>query len=163
MRDRWDEEEEELGRGRDRARSRQSEVEPEREPTVGELIEGSVRKLVTGMVIAGALIGLGVYGSGSGGDSGPEYQIATSPDGRFVYRITSSSGRILACDPAGTHCWTVLSRGQDLDDGPPTNIGAAPPTPVQVAPQQPPAQIAPAPQPQAQLPSPQNSAAPATR
>ena len=155
MRDRWDEEEElERGRGRRTAR------EPEPEPTLGELIEGSVRKLVTGMVIAGALIGLGVYGSGRGADSGPDYQVATSPDGRIVYRITSSSGRILACDPGGTHCWTVLSRGQDLDDGPPTNIGTAPPAPVQAQPA--PAQVAPA-QPAAQLPAPQNTAAPAAR
>ena len=61
MPDRWDEEDE-LDRGglRGRGRARERELEPEREPTLGELIEGSVRKLVTGMVIAGALIGLGV-------------------------------------------------------------------------------------------------------
>ena len=150
MRDRWDEEEE-LERGR----SSRRESEPEREPTLGELIEGSVRKLVTGMVIAGALIGLGVYGSSRGGGSAaPDYQITTSADGRIVYRLDTDRGRIIACE--GTHCWQVLQRGQELDDEPPAETpkqnGAA------TQPQAVTAQPAPA-----QLPAPQNSAAPATR
>jgi hypothetical protein len=160
MPDRWDEEDElerDRLRGRDRARER--EPEPEREPTLGELIEGSVRKLVTGMVIAGALIGLGVYGSSRGGDSSaPDYQITTSADGRIVYRLDTDRGRIIACE--GTHCWQVLQRGQDLDDEPPAENSAAPPTPVQARPA--PAQVAPA-QPAAQLPAPQNAQAPAAR
>jgi hypothetical protein len=161
MRDRWDEEEEELGRGRDRGRTRRSEPEPEREPTIGELIEGSVRKLVTGMVIAGALIGLGVYGSGSGGGSAaPEYQITTSADGRTVYRVNTDSGSIVAC--RDNNCWLMQRGNRGLDDEPPTENVAAPP-PAQVAPQQPPVQVAPAQQPPAQLPAPQNSAVPATR
>ena len=150
MRDRWDEEEE-LERGR----SSRRESEPEREPTLGELIEGSVRKLVTGMVIAGALIGLGVYGSSrGGGSSAPDYQITTSADGRIVYRLDTDRGRIIACE--GTHCWQVLQRGQELDDQPPAETpkqnGAA------TQPQAVTAQPAPA-----QLPAPQNSAAPAAR
>ena len=117
MRDRWDEEEEELGRGRDRARARRSEPEPEREPTVGELIDSSVRKLVTGMVIAGALIGLGVYGSGSGGGSAaPEYQITTSADGRTVYRVNTDSGSIVAC--RDNNCWLMQRGNRGLDDDP---------------------------------------------
>ena len=150
MRDRWDEEEE-LERGR----SSRRESEPEREPTLGELIEGSVRKLVTGMVIAGALIGLGVYGSSrGGGSSAPDYQIAPSADGRIVYRLDTDRGRIIACE--GTHCWQVLQRGQELDDEPPAetpkqNAAAAQPQAVT-------AQPAPA-----QLPAPQNSTAPVTR
>ena len=156
MPDRWDEEEElERDRLRGRGRARERELEPEREPTLGELIEGSVRKLVTGMVIAGGLIGLGVYGGGrGGGSSGPDYQITTSADGRIVYRLDSDRGRIIACE--GTHCWQVLQRGQELDDEPPAE------TPKQNAaatqPQVAPAQPAPA-----QLPAPQNAAAPAAR
>ena len=156
MRDRWDEEEE-LERGR----SSRRESEPEREPTLGELIEGSVRKLVTGMVIAGALIGLGVYGSSrGGGSSAPDYQITTSADGRIVYRLDTDRGRIIACE--GTHCWQVLQRGQELDDEPPAdNASAARPAPVQAQPA--PAQVAPTQQTPAQLPAPQNAAAPASR
>ena len=154
MPDRWDEEDE-LERDRLRGRARERELEAEREPTIGELIEGSVRKLVTGMVIAGALIGLGVYGSSrGGGSSAPDYQITTSADGRIVYRLDTDRGRIIACE--GTHCWQVLQRGQELDDEPPAEIpkqnGAA------AQPQAVTAQPAPA-----QLPAPQNAAAPATR
>jgi hypothetical protein len=160
MPDRWDDDDE-LERDRLRSRlAREREPEPEREPTLGELIEGSVRKLVTGMVIAGALIGLGVYGSGrGGGSSAPDYQITTSADGRIVYRLDTDRGRIIACE--GTHCWQVLQRGQELDEQPPAdNASAARPAPVQAQPA--PAQVAPA-QPAAQLPAPQNAIAPATR
>jgi len=156
MPDRWDEEDE-LDRGglRGRGRARERELEPEREPTLGELIEGSVRKLVTGMVIAGALIGLGVYGSSrGGGSSAPDYQITTSADGRIVYRLDTDRGRIIACE--GTHCWQVLQRGQELDDEPPAETPKQNATATQ--PQAVTAQPAPA-----QLPAPQNSAAPATR
>ena len=137
MPDRWDDEEE-LERERLRGRLR----EPEPEPTLGEVIEGSVRKLVTGLVIAGGLIGLGVYGGGrsSGrGGSDLEYQIATSADGQIVYRINTDSGSIVACRPAGNHCWLMQRGNRDLDDEPPAENVAAPP-PAQIAPQQPPAE-----------------------
>lgn len=160
MSDRWDDEDE-LARDRLRRRGRveEREPEPEHEPTLGELIEGSVRKLVTGIVIAGGLIGLGVYGAGSrgGGSSAPEYQISTSADGRTVYRVNTDSGSIVACRE--NHCWLMQRGNRGLDDQPPAENSAAPPTAVQAQPA--PAQVAPA-QP-AQLPAPQNTAAPATR
>jgi hypothetical protein len=156
MRDRWDEDEEELGRGRSRGR----EPEPEREPTVGELIDNSVRRLVTGLVIAGGLIALGTWSGGRGGGSAaPGYQITTSADGRTVYRVNTDSGSIVAC--RDNHCWLMQRGSHDLDDGPPAENVAAPPA-AQVAPQQPAAPIAPAP-PTPQLPAPQNNTAPATR
>jgi hypothetical protein len=142
MRDRWDEEEDELGRGRRR--------EPEPEPTLGEVIDGAVRKVVTAIVIAGGLIALGVYSSG-GGDPSPDDQV-TAADGR-MYRVTTESGRVIACE--GQRCWEMLDRGQDLDDGPPAgetprqNAAAAQPQAVT-------AQPAPA-----QLPAPQNTQVPA--
>lgn len=148
MSDRWDEEDD-LDRDRLRRRARERELEPEREPTIGELIEGSVRKLVTGLVIAGALIGLGMYSS-RGGDPSVDYQIATTPDGH-VYRLNSENGRIVSCQ--GQHCWLLPTDRDDLEDGPPA--AATAPTPAQP-------QVTPA-QPQARLPAPQNAAAPATR
>ena len=157
MRDRWDEDEEvERGRGRTRT------PEPEPEPTLGELIEGSVRKLVTGMVIAGGLIALGIFGAGrGGGGSDLEYQIVTSADGAMVYRINTDSGSIVACRPASNRCWLMQRGNRDLEDEPPENVTV--PQPTQVAPPQPaPAQVAPA-QPAPQLPAPQNQAAPAPR
>ena len=159
MRDRWDEDEEELGRGRSRRRESLHEPELEPEPTLGELIEGSVRKLVTGMVIAGGLIGLGVYGS-SRGESGQEYQITTSADGRTVYRVNTDSGSIVAC--RDNHCWLMQRGSHHLDEEPPAeNVSAATPAPVQAQPAAP--QVAPQQQPTARLPAPQNSAAPAAR
>jgi hypothetical protein len=159
MSDRWDEEDElDRDRLRRRDRARERELEPEREPTLGELIESSVRKLVTGMVIAGGLIGLGVWGAGGrGGDSAPDYQMTTSADGRLVYRLETDRGRIIACEPGGTHCWQVVHRGQDLDDEAPADLtpkqnAAAPQPQVSAQPTQP-----------AQLQAPQNTAVPATR
>lgn len=157
MRDRWDEEEEELDRGRARGRGRRSEPEPEREQTLGELIDSSVRRLVTGLVIAGGLIGLGMYAS-RGGDPSVDYQMTSTPDGT-VYRLDSERGRIIACRDGGRHCWEVLDRGQDLDDGPPAPPAA--PQGVSSAPAQPQAVSAqPAP---AQLPARQNMQAPTAR
>jgi hypothetical protein len=108
-----------------------------REPTVGELIDQSVRRVVTAMVIAGGLIGFGVY-AGSGGDiEAPDYQIASGADGR-VYRLNTDSGSIVVCE--NNQCWLMQRGSQDLDDEPP---------------QAPPRQAVPAPpQPQAQLPAP---------
>lgn len=156
MPDRW-KDEDELERGRDRLRR----PEPEPEPTLGELIEGSVRKLVTGIVIAGGLIGLGVYGGGrGGGDSAPDYQITTSADGRIVYRVNTDSGSIVACLPRSSgdnHCWLMQRGSSHLDDEPPVENNAA----VQPAPVQPQAVTAqPAP---SQLPAPQNGQVPAAR
>jgi len=164
MGSRWDDEEdEELERGRSRSR-REPEPEPEHEPTLGELIEGSVRKLVTGIVIAGALIGLGVYGS-SRGDSSAEYQIVTSADGHIVYRVNTDSGSIVACLPRSSGnnpCWLMQRGNRHLEDeAPAENVSAAAPAPIQAQPATPPAVTA---RPAApQLTTPQNTAAPAAR
>ena len=161
MSDRWDEEDEAYERGRSRR-----EPDPEPEPTLGELIEGSVRKLVTGIVIAGGLIALGTYGAGrGGGNSAPNYQITTSADGRVVYRLNTDSGSIVACQPraAGNNpCWLMQRGSRHLEDeAPAENAAAAQPVPVQAQPSPPQAVTAqPAP---AQLPAPQNAAAPAAR
>ena len=164
MTDRWDDEDD-LGRDRLRGRRHEREPEPEHEPTLAETIDGAVRKLVTGLVIAGALIGLGVYGSGRSSDSGGsdlEYQIATSADGQIVYRINTDSGSIVACRPASNQCWLMQRGNRNLDDEPPPENVTAPP-PAQAAPQQQPAQVAPAEPAPAQLPAPQNQTAPAAR
>ncbi len=164
MSDRWDEEDEAFERSR-RGRERERELEPEREPTLGELIEGSVRKLVTGIIIAGGLIALGTYGAGRGGSSAPNYQITTSADGRTVYRLNTDSGSIVACLPrsaSDNHCWLMQRGNRNLEDEPLVENSAAAPAPaVQAQPAPPPAVTA---QPAApQLPAPQNTAAPAAR
>jgi hypothetical protein len=110
------------------------------EPSTTDLIEGSVRKLVSAIVIAGGLIAIGLYWQ----PSPPHYQ-AVAADGR-VYRIDTRSGTIIGCQ--GERCAFVLRHGQDLDDNLPP-----PPAPRQVAP--------PAPAP-AQAPTPAAQPVPAT-
>ncbi|HTU11959.1 MAG TPA: hypothetical protein VMG08_13800 [Allosphingosinicella sp.] len=152
VRDRWDDEDD-LDRDRGGRLS---------EPTLGEVIDGAVRKVVTSVVIAGGLIALGIYGAGSGGGGGSdlEYQIVTSADGQMVHRINTDSGSIVSCRVADNRCWLMQRASRDLDDEPPKQNAAAP---VQAAPQQQaPAQVAPA-QPAPQLPAPTNTAVPATR
>jgi hypothetical protein len=102
----------------------------EAEPSVGDLVESAVRKIVTAIVIAGALIGLGLYWQ----PGPPRYQVIAA-DGR-VFRINTKSGTIIGCE--GDRCAIVLQRGQELED----DLGP-PPAPRQLPP---PAQAAPAPQ-----------------
>jgi len=115
----------------------------ELEPTVGDLVEGAVRKLVTGIVIAGGLIAVGLYSQ-----AGPARYQVIAADGR-VYRINTQSGTVIGCE--GDRCAIVLRRGQELED----SLGP-PPAPKQVAPPQ----AAPAPQ---IAPTPTPAPAPATR
>jgi len=92
--------------------------------SVGDLIESAVRKIVTGIVIAGGLIGIGLYSQ-----AGPaRYQIIAA-DGH-VYRLNTKSGVIVAC--AGDRCGFVLKDSSDIEHrlevpAPPRQV--APPTP----------------------------------
>jgi hypothetical protein len=115
-----------LREGRDELRDplRDSPLERERlseegaAQTVGALINESVRKLVTAIVIAGGLIGVGAYFSGAEIEA-PRYQVTTTPDGRII-RVNTDSGTVIVCD--GERCGIVLQRGQDLDDAPPPRV-----------------------------------------
>ncbi len=86
--------------------------------TVGALISESVRKLVSAIVIAGGLVGVGAYFSGDRNEA-PRYQVTSTPDGRIV-RVNTDSGTVIVCD--GSHCGIILQRGQDLDDAPPARV-----------------------------------------
>lgn len=87
-------------------------------PTSAEQIDGVVRKLVTAIVIAGAIIGLAIYSQ----DGPPRYQVAA--DGERVYRINTDSGTVIACE--GDKCAIVLQRGQELLDALPVKALPAP-------------------------------------
>ena len=146
MRDRWDEEDGPGERGR------------EPEPTLGDTIDGGIRKVTTSLIIAAGLIALGLYGGsrGGGGDTVPDYQMVSGADGR-IYRLNTDSGSIVACQDG--HCWLMQRGNHGLEDTPPEQNKAALPAaaPSPAAPQQAvPAQPAPA-----QLPAPQNQQAPA--
>jgi hypothetical protein len=101
-------------------RERLARGEPKPETTVADLVSDSVRKIVTAIVVAGALIGAGVYLSGDEVEA-PRYQVTTTPDGRIL-RVNTESGTVIACE--GERCGIVVQRGQDLDDDPPPRIGA---------------------------------------
>lgn len=81
--------------------------EPAREPTTAELVDMALRKIVTALVIAAALIALAIYAR----PAPPRYQAVAAPDGRIL-RIDTRKGTILACE--GRRCMTVVRRGQSL-------------------------------------------------
>ena len=122
----------------------------EPEPSVGELIENVSRKLVTAIVIAGGLIGLGAWSSRPSTRSAAHYQIVAA-EGR-IYRLNTESGWVIGCE--GNRCGIVLRSGRDLEDELPP-----PPAPKQLAP---PAAPAPAPAP-APVPAPAPAPAPTPR
>jgi len=130
----------------ERLERRERMARGERKPdmTLADLVADSVRKLVTAIVVAGALIGAGVYLSGDEVEA-PKYQVTTTPDGRIL-RVNTESGTVIACE--GDRCGIVVQRGQDLDDSPP----------ARVAPNQEARPALPAP---AATPAPVNEAAPA--
>lgn len=90
-----------------------SDTRREREPrraelSPGEQIEVGIRRIMTSIVIAGALIGLAIWSQ----DDPPRYQV-TAADGR-IFRVNTESGTVIACEDK--RCAIVLERGQDLDD-----------------------------------------------
>lgn len=128
-------------------REDRDEYRTPREPKVGELIDQSVRRIVTALVIAGGLIGLGAYAGGGSSVEAPDYQITSAADGR-VYRLNTDSGSIVACE--NNQCWLMQrgSRGLDDEAPPPTETPAPPAEPALT-------------QPQGQLPAPSQAPAPA--
>lgn len=117
---------------------------------LAELVESVTRKLVTAMVIAGGLIGLGLWSSRPS-TRAAHYQLVAA-EGR-IYRLNTESGWMIGCE--GNRCGIVLRSGRDLEDDIPPR-----PAPRQLAPPAP----APAPAPAPGLaPAPSPAPAPAAR
>jgi hypothetical protein len=95
---------------------------------LGEAIDGAVRKITTGIVIAGGLIGLGIYAH-------PEPRFDAFAFGNQIIRVDGRSGTIIACEGTQT-CQLVLRKGQRLERIKRTNALPAPkaPTPLPAAP-----------------------------
>lgn len=74
---------------------------------LGEAIDGAVRKVTTGIVIAGGLIGLGIYAH-------PEPRFDAFAFGDQIIRVDSKTGTIIACEGTRT-CQLVLRKGQRLE------------------------------------------------
>jgi hypothetical protein len=96
---------------------------PSPEPSLAELADAVLRKLVTVIVIAAAIIAIAIYAR----PGPPRFQVAVG-DGRIV-RIDTRNGTVIACE-AGV-CATVLRRGHRLGRSlPPRPAPAALPAPT---------------------------------
>ncbi|HEU0134612.1 MAG TPA: hypothetical protein VFR28_07300 [Allosphingosinicella sp.] len=78
-----------------------------RSTMLGEAIDGAVRKITTGIVIAGGLIGLGIYAH-------PEPRFDAFAFGNQIIRVDGKTGTIIACEGTRT-CQQVLRKGQRLE------------------------------------------------
>jgi hypothetical protein len=78
-----------------------------RQPMLGEAIDSAVRKITTGLVIAGGLIGLGIYAH-------PEPRFNAFAVGDRIVRVDGRTGTIIACEGTRT-CELILRKGQRLD------------------------------------------------
>ena len=79
-----------------------------RSTMLGEAIDGAVRKITTGMVIAGAIVGLAVYAR----PAPPRYDAFAFGD--QIVRVDMKTGTIISCRGEQT-CQLVLRRGQQLN------------------------------------------------
>ncbi len=123
---------------------------PGRDSLLADTIDVAVRRVVTGIVLAGALIGAGIYLSGSAEPA--RYQVTTTDDGRIV-RLNTDSGSLVVCEGNDCSILQLASRGlrdrRDRDEETPKQDAAAP---AQLPASQP--EAAPADEAQAQQPEP---------
>ncbi len=91
-----------------RYRSAYRDEPPSRDGLLADMIDVAVRRIVTGIVLAGALIGAGVYLSG--GAEPATYQVATTSDGRIV-RLNTDSGSLVVCEGNECSILQLASRG----------------------------------------------------
>jgi len=85
---------------------RERALAAEPEPSLRELADTALRKIVSGIVIGAALIALAIYAR-----PGPPRYEAVVGNGE-VYRIDTRSGTILSC--IENRCSTVVRSGQSL-------------------------------------------------
>lgn len=88
------------------------------------------RRIGGALVLAGALIGVGIYWSGDTTEA-PEYQ-GFAADGE-VFRLNLDSGSIIACN--AERCTQILRPGQELEDNEGNTLFRVPPGPAAPAPQ----------------------------
>jgi len=102
-----------------------------RSTRLGEAIDAAVGKITTGIVIAGAIVGLAVYAR-----PGPPRFDAFAFGDRIV-RVDGKTGTIIACEGQQT-CQLILRKGQRLTKIKRTDALPAPaavaPTPLPAAP-----------------------------
>ena len=101
----------------------------EADESFGEIVDRAGRRVTTGLVIAGALVGAGLYWR----PAPPRYDAFAV--GERVVRVDTKTGTIIACD--GARCAYVHRRGQDVARRPNVPLlpaapsaAPAPPTPA---------------------------------
>jgi hypothetical protein len=77
------------------------------ETSMSEVIEAGIRSVTTGLVIAGAIVGLAIYAR----PGPPRFEAVV--DGDRIVRIDTRKGTIISCEGAQT-CELVLKSGQRL-------------------------------------------------
>ena len=90
----------------------------ERGTMLGQAIDSAVRKITTGIVIAGGLIGLGIYAH-------PEPRFDAFAVGDRIVRVDGRTGTIIACEGTRT-CEIILRKGQRVERVRRTNALPAP-------------------------------------
>ena len=104
-------------------------------PSMGEAIEAGVRGLTTGLVIAGAIVGLAIWAR----PGPPRFEALV--DGDRIIRVDTRKGTIISCEGQQT-CQIVLRSGQrvtrikrtDAPEPPKALPAPAAPTPPPSAP-----------------------------
>jgi hypothetical protein len=79
----------------------------EPEPSLSEVIEAGIRSVTTGMVIAGAIVGLAIYAR-----PGPP-RFEAFANGDRIVRVDTRKGTIISCEGQQT-CQLILRSGQRL-------------------------------------------------
>lgn len=103
--------------------TRREAARPEARLDLTEAMDQLSRRVSGALMLAGLLIGLGLYAGRGGSQEAPEYQIYAA-DGE-VFRLNLDSGSIIACN--AQRCMQVLKPGQDLADGQRNTLFTVPP------------------------------------
>ena len=99
----------------------------ETQATLADTIDLAARRIMTGLVIAGGLIGLAIYSR----PGPPRYEVDVM--GSTVLRTNTRTGGVLACE--GRRCYVLIRRGAQHGDPPPEKaVSAEPPPPQQALP-----------------------------
>ena len=109
--------------------ARPDDPDPPAPMALGETLDLAMRRLTTGIVVAGAIVGLAVYAR----PAPPRFDAFAV--GEKIVRVDMKTGTIIACEGAQT-CQLILKHGQKLARIHRTNAlpPAAAPKPLPAAP-----------------------------
>lgn len=99
----------------------------EAEPSLAETIDTAARRIMTGLVIGGAAIALGIYAAQP---ELPRYEVDVM--GSTVIRTNIRTGGVLACE--GERCYVLIQRGSQRGNSPVPKAMPAPQPPQQALP-----------------------------